>query len=153
MANKVKPIPDGFHSITPYLTVPGVAKLIDFLTQAFDAKETERIMRPDGTVHHAEVRIGDSKVMMGEPVAPRQAMPACLYLYLSDVDAAYKRALAAGATSLTEPADQFYGDRSAGVQDPSGNSWWIATHFEDVAPEEIQRRAAAAQHATESKSS
>ena len=153
MPNNVKPIPDGFHSITPYLAVPGVAKLIDFLKQAFDAKETERMMRPDGTVHHAEVLIGNSKVMMGEPVAPRQPMPAMLYLYLADVDAAYRRAIEAGAISLAEPADQFYGDRHGGVQDPSGNQWWIATHFEDVAPEEMQRRAAAAQQATGSKSS
>jgi PhnB protein len=153
LANKVKPVPDGFHSITPYLAVPGVAKLIDFLAAVFDAKETERMMRPDGTVHHAEVQIGDSKVMLGEPAAPRQPMPAMLYLYVADVDAAYHRAIQAGATSLAEPANQFYGDRHGGVQDPSGNQWWIATHIEDVAPDEMQRRAAAAQQATGSKPS
>jgi PhnB protein len=117
----VKPIPDGFHSVTPFLTVPGVAKLLDFLKQAFEAQELHRMPRPDGTIMHAEVRIGDSLVMMG----------------------VYKRALQAGATSTSEPADQFYGDRSAGIKDPVGNQWWIATHKEDVPLEEIARRAKA----------
>jgi PhnB protein len=144
MADKVKPVPDGYHSITPYLTVPGVLKLIEFLKHAFDAKQTELMMRPDGGVKHAEIRIGDSAVMLGEPTGSWQSSPGTLYLYLADVDAAYGRAIAAGATSLMEPADQFYGDRNAGVQDPSGNRWWLATHIEDVSPEEMQRRAKAA---------
>ena len=136
-----KPIPEGYHTITPYLVVPGVAKLIDFLKRAFDAKEVERMARPDGTVMHAEVRIGDSIVMMGEASGEKKAMPAMLYLYVNDTDAAYQRALDAGATSLLAPTDQFYGDRNAGVNDPSGNQWWIATHVEDVPPEKMAKRA------------
>jgi PhnB protein len=139
----VKPIPDGYHSITPYLTIPGAAKLLDFLKQAFEAQEIHRMARPDGTVMHAEVRIGDSLVMMGEPMGSCEPMFGSLYLYVPDVDAVYKRALQAGATSTSEPADQFYGDRSAGIKDPVGNQWWIATHKEDVPLEEIARRAEA----------
>lgn len=143
----VKPIPDGYHSVTPYLVVQGAAKLLDFLKQAFAAQELHRpMLRPDGTIMHAEVRVGDSVVMMGEPMGEHTPMPGSLYLYVPDVDAVYKRALQAGATSLTEPADQFYGDRSAGVTDPVGNRWWIATHKEDVAPEEMAQRAAALHH-------
>ena len=136
----VKPIPDGFHTVTPYLLVQGVAKLIDFLKQAFDAKEIHRSAMPDGTIMHAEVKIGDSFVMMGEASGQRQPMPGSIYLYVKDTDATYQRALKAGATSVMEPADQFYGDRNAGVKDPVGNSWWIATHVEDVSPEEMKKR-------------
>src|SRR5438132_11672694 len=139
----VKPIPDGYHSVTPYLSVPGVGKLLDFLRQAFEAQELHRMPPPGGTIVHAEVRIGDSLVMMGEPMGDGQPMFGSLYLYVHDVDAVYKRALQAGATSTSEPADQFYGDRSAGIKDPVGNQWWIATHKEDVAHEEIARRAKA----------
>jgi len=139
----VKPIPDGYHSITPFLIVPGAAKLLDFLQQAFEAQELHRMPRPDGTIMHAEVRIGDSLVMMGEPMGDGQPLFGSLYLYVHDVDAVYKRALQAGAISTSEPADQFYGDRSAGIKDPVGNQWWIATHKEDVPPEEIARRAKA----------
>ena len=137
----VAPIPDGYHSITPYLVVPGVAKLLDFLKQAFAAQELHRMPRPDGTIMHAEVRIGDSLVMMGEPMGDAQPLLGSLYLYVNDVDAIYKRALQAGATSTSEPADQFYGDRSAGIKDPVGNQWWIATRKEDVPPEEMAKRA------------
>ena len=139
----VKPIPDGFHSVTPYLIVPGVAKLIDFLKQAFEAEETHRSTRPDGAIMHAQVTIGDSAVMMGEPMGEFQPMPGSIYLYVNDTDAVYKHALRACATSIMEPADQFYGDRNAGVKDPSGNIWWIATHKEDVPPEELAKRAEA----------
>ncbi len=140
----VKPIPDGFHSVTPYLIVQGVAKLIDFLKQSFEAEETmARTTRPDGTIMHAEVRIGDSIIMMGEPMGKFQPMPGSIYLYVNDTDAVYKRALQAGATSMMEPADQFYGDRNAGVKGPTGNVWWIATHIEDVSPEELEKRAEA----------
>ncbi len=140
----VKPIPDGYHTVTPYLTVQGVPKLIDFLKQAFEAQELERMTQPDGTIGHAEVRIGDSVVMMGEARDEWKPMPSGIYLYVNDTDAVYKRALQAGATSIMEPADQFYGDRSAGVKDSSGNHWWIATHKEDVSPEELKKRAQAA---------
>lgn len=138
----VNPIPEGYHTVTPYLTVPGVARLIDFVKRAFGAEITEGPMtRPDGTIMHVEVRIGDSKVMMGEPTGQFQPMPAMLYVYVKDTDATYLSAMRAGATSLMEPADQFYGDRNAGVEDPCGNRWWIATHKEDVPAEEMARRA------------
>jgi len=139
----VKPIPEGYHSVTPYLTVEGVARLIEFVTAAFDAKELDRITGPDGRIAHAEVRIGDSVVMMGEARGDWKPMPGTIYLYTTDADATYKRALKAGATSLAEPANQFYGDRHAAVRDPVGNVWWIATRIEDVSPEEIQKRAKA----------
>ncbi len=139
----VKPIPDGYRTVTPYLVVPGVAKLIDFLRQAFDAVETGRHTRPDGTVQHAGVRIGDSMVMMGEPENPSKAMPATICLYLEDADEAYRRAIEAGATSIREPSTQFYGDRTGGVLDACGNQWWVCTHVEDVSQEELERRAAA----------
>lgn len=139
----VKPIPDGYHSVTPYLLTAEAARLIDFLKQAFGAEERERVSRPDGAIMHAEMKIGDSVVMMGEPMEPYGPMPASLYVYVHDMDAIYQRALQAGATSVMEPADQFYGDRSAGVKDPFGNLWWIATHKEDVPPDELARRAQA----------
>jgi PhnB protein len=140
----VKPIPDGYHSVTPYLVVQGTATLLDFLKQAFDAQEAfPPMQRPDGTIMHAEVHIGDSVVMMGEAMSENPPMPGSIYLYVHDADAVYQRALQAGATSLMAPADQFYGDRSAGVKDPVGNRWWIATHKEDVSPEELAKRAEA----------
>jgi PhnB protein len=140
----VKPIPDRYHTLTPYLIVAGVAQLIEFLKSAFDAKEGHRSTRPDGAIMHAEVTIGDSPIMMGEPMGEFQPMPCMLYIYVEDTDAVYKQALKAGATSMMEPADQFYGDRNAGVKDMWGNLWWIATHVEDVALEELEKRAQAA---------
>jgi len=140
MPSSVKPIPDGFHSVTPYLVVEGVPKLITFLEQAFDANEIERIPGPDGAVAHAEVRIGDSIVMMGSPRGETKAMPTTLYLYVTDIDATYTRALAAGGVSISEPTDQFYGDRTGAVRDPGGNEWHIATHVEDVSKEQLTKR-------------
>jgi PhnB protein len=137
----VKPIPDGYHSVTPYLIVQGADKLLDFLTRAFGAEETVRMPRPDGSIAHAEVRIGDSVVMLADAGEQWSPMPAGIHLYLEDCDATYLRALEAGATSVQEPADQFYGDRSAGVRDSLGNHWWIATHVEDLSEEEIAKRA------------
>lgn len=139
----VKPVPDGYHTVTPYLVIPDVAGLIDFLEQVFDVTEKEIMEQPDGSIMHAEVRIGDSAIMMGEATDEFPAMPGMLHVYLEDVDDAYRRALAAGAESLREPTDEFYGDRAAGVQDAFGNQWWMATHVEDVSPEELQRRAEA----------
>ena len=101
--------------------------------------QIERLQTPDGRIMHAEVRIGDSVVMMGEASDDNPPIPAMLHLYLEDADAAYRRALAAGATSLREPEDQFYGDRTSGVQDAFGNQWWLATHIEDVPADEMQR--------------
>ena len=142
MAAKVKPIPDGFHTVTPYLIVDGAKKVIDFMQQALGAKhDHEPTLRPDGMVMHATLKIGDSMVMISDASEHAKAMPVMLYLYVPDVDAAYQRALKAGATSIMEPADQFYGDRSGGVKDPSGNSWFIATHKEDVGAQELQKRA------------
>jgi uncharacterized glyoxalase superfamily protein PhnB len=138
-----RPIPEGFHTVTPYLLVRGAAKLIDFLKRAFEAKEIERMRRQDGTIMHAEVRIGDSIVMMAEPTGDFAPMPSAMYLYVTDTDAVYRRAVQAGATSVMEPVDQFYGDRRAGVKDPVGNLWWIATHKEDVSQEELRKRAEA----------
>ena len=134
MAGAVKPVPHGYHTVTPYLTVANVQKLLDFVKAAFDAEETHRMARPDGSVGHAEVRIGDSMVMMGQARDEWKARPGTLYVYVPDADAVYKRALAAGARSLREPTTQSYGDRSGGVEDPLGNQWWIATHVADVAP-------------------
>jgi uncharacterized glyoxalase superfamily protein PhnB len=136
-------VPEGYHSVTPYLIVEGVPGLIEFMVEAFGGEETERLPGPDGTIMHAEVRIGDSVVMMGEATGGFERLPGSLYLYVADVDAVYERALQSGAASLSEPADQFYGDRSAAVKDPSGCHWWLATRQEDVSPEELQRRAEA----------
>jgi uncharacterized glyoxalase superfamily protein PhnB len=139
----VQPIPDGFHTLTPYLVVEGIPKLIDFLKRAFGAQETFRLLRPDGVVMHAELKIGDSILMMGTPMGEGKAKPCSLYLHVEDVDAVYQRAIQAGGTSVREPSDQFYGDRTGGVTDPSGNYWGIATHVEDVSHEEMAKRFAA----------
>lgn len=137
----VKPIPDGFHTLTPYIVVRGVDVLIEFLKAAFDAKETIRTQLPGGSIMHAQVTIGDSVVMMGEAPPDFHPLPGSLYMYVEDTDAVYQRALQAGGVSVMERADQFYGDRNAGVKDPAGNFWWIATHIEDMSDEELQRRA------------
>jgi PhnB protein len=137
----VKAIPEGYHTVTPYLVVQGVPKLIEFLQRAFDAKEVHRTTMPDGTIMHAEVQIGDSRVMMGEARGPMTPIPAMLYLYVPDCDAVYARAIRAGGTSIAAPANQFYGDRSGAVRDAAGNHWWIGTHIEDVPAEELGRRA------------
>jgi uncharacterized glyoxalase superfamily protein PhnB len=139
----VKNIPDGYHSVTPYLVVPGARKLLDFMKQAFDAEQRELMATDDGTIRHAEALIGDSIIMLGEASDQWPAMPTMIYLYVNDVDATYRRALAAGATNVSEPKDQFYGDRNGTVKDPSGNLWCIATHKEDMSPEEMARRAKA----------
>jgi uncharacterized glyoxalase superfamily protein PhnB len=143
MKRSVRPIPEGSHTITPYLVVEGIPKLIEFLKQAFGAQEIFRMARPDGVVAHAEVKIGDSMVMMGTPMGAGKAQTSSLYLYVEDVDAVYQSAIQAGGTSVREPSDQFYGDRTGGVIDPCGNYWGIATHVEDVPPEEVERRFAA----------
>ena len=122
----IKAMREGFHTITPYLIVEEPTKLIDFVKQVFGATELLRGTGSAGGLH-AEVRIGDSIMMIGGP--GEEAMPAAIYLYVDDADSAYKRALAAGATSLSEPEDQPYGDRNAGVKDAFGNIWYIATHI------------------------
>ena len=137
----VKPIPDGYHTVTPYLTVEGASSLIEFLKEAFDAQETERVVQPDGTIMHAEVRIGDSVVMLSDAMGEWKPMPTSIYLYVNGADTTYQRALQAGATSVMEPANLFYSDRHGSVKDPAGNYWSVATHIEDVPREELAKRA------------
>ncbi len=140
----VKPIPDGYNSVTVYLAPNGAQKLLDFMKEAFGAEETVRMDGPDGKIAHCEVRIGDSVVMLGDNSGEDQPATASLHLYVEACDDAYNKAIAAGAKSLTPPADQFYGDRGARIVDPVGNHWWIATHVEDLTEEEIAKRAQAA---------
>lgn len=140
---KTNTIPTGYHTVTPYLTVAGASGLIEFLKQAFAAREKERITQPDGTIGHAEVIVGDSVIMLGEPKGECKPMGGSFYLYMEEVDTVYQRALAAGASSAMAPADQFWGDRTATVHDRFGNIWHLATRVEEVSPEELQRRIAA----------
>jgi len=135
-----KAIPEGYHSITPYLAVHEAGKLIDFLKRSFDAQEVRRHTMPDGTVANAEIKIGDSMVMIGEAPKEHSTMKSMLYHYVSDVDSVYQAALAAGGASVREPQDQYYGERVAGVADPAGNQWWIATREEDLSTEEMAKR-------------
>ena len=136
----VKPIPDEYPRVSPYLIVNDAGKTIDFVKEVFGEKEIERMTLKDGTINHAEVKIGDSVIMLSQASENYHSLPAMLYIYVEDTDAAYKRALKAGAKSVMEPADQFYGDRSAGVRDSNGIQWWMASHAEDVSKEEMQRR-------------
>ena len=137
----VKPVPDGYHTVTPYVISSDAEQTLTFLQKAFGAKPNEVMRAPDGSIGHADVTLGDSHIMLSQANAQHPAMPSGIYLYVPDTDATYRAALAAGATSTMEPADQFYGDRNAGVKDAQGNVWWIGTHVEDVAPPELERRA------------
>jgi len=138
----VKHIPDGFHAVTPYVTVKGVGKTVEFLKRAFGAQPThEPTKRPDGSISHMTVRIADSNVMLAEESDQAKATPVTLYVYVPNADAAYQLAIKAGGKSVAEPADMFYGDRSGGVKDPSGNTWFVATHIEEVSGQELQKRA------------
>jgi uncharacterized glyoxalase superfamily protein PhnB len=141
----VKPVPDGFHTVTPYLVVKGANALVDFITRAFRAKEVHLMKGPKGEIRHGDLIVGDSHVMLGEADGPWPPQPTSLYVYLPDCDAVYRKALAAGGTSVQEPKTQFYGDRHGAVKDPCGNTWWIATHVEEVSPQETEKRAEAAQ--------
>ena len=143
MTSHVKPIPEGYHTITPVLMVNDAAKLIDFLKEAFGAREKEPFTDPTGRIVHAEVTLGDSIVQLSDAIGDWKSVQVPLLLYVTDTDSTYRRALEAGATSLREPMDAFYGNRTAGVKDSLGNSWWIATHQEDVSREELDRRAKA----------
>jgi PhnB protein len=138
----VKPIPEGYRTVTPYLTVHGLPKLIEFVQKAFGATIVNKMSRPDGVVSHAEFRIGDSMVMAGEASEKWTPRPGTIYLYVANTDAVFKNAVAAGGQVIMEPTDMFYGDRNGGVSDPCGNQWWIGTRIEDVSPEEVQRRMA-----------
>jgi PhnB protein len=149
--SKVTPIPQGFHSITPYLVIKGAAKAIEYYKKVFGATEVFRMNGPDGKVGHAELQIGDSRIMladenpkMGQGYASATsigASPVSLYLYLPEVDRVVERAAAEGAKILRPVETQFYGDRSGFIQDPFGHLWGIATHVEDVSPEEMEERA------------
>jgi PhnB protein len=140
----VQPIPQGYHTVTPYLIVTGAAKTIDFAQKAFGAELAfEPMMTPQGQIMHAELKIGDSHIMVSDANERHPAMPSMLHLYVPNVDAVYQKALKAGGTSTQEPADMFYGDRSASVKDPAGVSWYIATHTEDVPMPELKKRAEA----------
>jgi uncharacterized glyoxalase superfamily protein PhnB len=142
MAAQTRPIPEGYHSITPYLVVDGAEKIIRFMKDAFGAQVAfEPMARPDGKIMHAELKVGDSLVMISDVSERAKATSAMLYLYVPNVDAVYQKALKAGATSFMEPMDQFYGDRNGGVTDPFGNRWYIGTHVEDVSPAELKKRA------------
>jgi PhnB protein len=146
----VKPIPDGYHSITPYLYVKGGARAIDFYERAFGATELVRMDGPNGTVRHAEIKIADSTIMLADENPQMGARSpqtiggsaVSLLLYVEDVDKVFNRAVKEGATVERPVADQFYGDRTGGVKDPFGHLWYIATHKEDVSPEEMKRRVA-----------
>jgi PhnB protein len=148
----VQPIPDGYHTVTPYLTVDDAVKAIEYYKKAFGAKERVRMDTPDGKIGHAELEIGDSLVMLSDPFPQASTQPpkelggtsASVFLYVEDVDAVVKKAVDAGATVTMEVADQFWGDRFGSVQDPFGHVWSIATHVEDVAPEDMAERAKAA---------
>lgn len=139
----VKPIPDGYTAITPYLVVENAAGFIDFLARAFGAVERLRVPMPQAGIGHAEVEI-DGAVLMLSDALPPEFLPTStnIHLYVADVDAVYAQAIAAGATSREAPSDMFYGDRLARVSDPNGNHWSIATHVEDVTPEELSARLA-----------
>ena len=140
----VQPIPDGYTAITPYLVAEDASGLIEFLTNAFGAVERMRMPMPDGSVAHAEVEIGGAAVMLGSAMPPEfPPTSAQIHLYVGDVDGVYAEAVAAGATGVADPADQFYGERIGRVVDPAGNTWSIASHVEDVTPEQMMERMAA----------
>ena len=144
-----QPIPEGYHTVAPYLAVESAADAIEFYKEAFGAKERVRMDAPGGGIAHAEVEIGDSVVMLSDPFPQASTTPpkqlggttASVMLYVEDVDAVVKQAVDAGATVLMEVGDQFWGDRFGSVQDPFGHSWAIATHVEDLTPDEIAVRA------------
>jgi PhnB protein len=147
----VKPVPEGYHAVTPYLIVKGAARAIEFYKQAFGATEIMRFPGPNNTIAHAEIKIGDSVVMLADGAGGNEfrdphalgASPVGLMIYVPEVDKTFKQAVSLGAKQTREVVDQFYGDRSGTLTDPFGHVWTVATHVEDVSPEEMQRRMAA----------
>ena len=144
-----KPIPAGYHTVSPYLAIKNAVQALEFYKKAFGAVETYRLMMPDGRLGHGEIRLGDSMIMLSDEfpeydggVSPKTlgGSSVCIHLYVEDVDAVFKTALAAGAKERKAVMDQFYGDRSGQLEDPFGHLWWVATHKEDVSPEEMQKR-------------
>src|SRR5262245_18380119 len=156
MKTNVKPIPDGYHTVTPYLVVKDGARAIEFYKNAFGAKELFRMDGPDGKIAHAELQIGNSRIMHGtaSPQAGSRSpealtgTPVGIFLYLEDVDTAFKRAVQAGAKEQQAPQDMFWGDRYGKVDDPFGHEWQLATYKEDLTPEEVSKRARAAMSQT-----
>jgi PhnB protein len=148
MASKAKAIPDGFYGAIPYLCCQDAARAIDFYKQAFGATEVMRLAEPSGRIGHAEIKIGEAVIMLADEypeMGVRSPLslggtPVAIHLYVSDVDALAERAVAAGATVLRPVADQFYGDRSGTISDPFGHRWFLATHTEDVSPQEMRQR-------------
>lgn len=148
MISKAKPIPEGFHSVTPYLCVSDAAGALEFYKKAFGATELMRMPDPGGRIGHAEIKIGDSIIMLADEFpemgfrSPQTlgGSPFAIYLYVEDVDAVVGQAVAAGAKLVKEVKDQFYGDRNGGLEDPFGHIWYVSTHKEDVSPEEMKRR-------------
>jgi PhnB protein len=146
---KVQPIPKGYPPLSPYLCVDGAGRAIEFYKKAFGAKERMRMPGPEGRIGHAELEIGESLIMIGDPRADRgappspreKAGPVSFMLYVKDVDAVYERALRLGATAVTPPENRFYGDRNGMVRDPFGIQWTLGTHIEDVSPKDVARRA------------
>jgi PhnB protein len=152
MSEAVRPVPEGYHTITPYLSVKGAASAIEFYKRAFGATEVFRMQEPGGKIGHAEIQIGDSRVMLADEYpemgfrGPHSlgGSPVMLHLYVDDCDAMVNKAVTAGAKLVRPVQDQFYGDRNGTVEDPFGHTWHVSTHVEDLTPEEIDKRAAAA---------
>ena len=152
MTGTVKPIPEGYHSVTPSLIIKNAAAAIEFYKTAFGAIELFRMSQPDGRVGHAEIKIGDSPIMLADEfpelnyVSPQTlgGSPVSLMIYVADVDVVFKRAIDAGALERKAVQDEFYGDRTGSLIDPFGHCWYIATHKEDVTPEEMEKRAKSA---------
>jgi uncharacterized glyoxalase superfamily protein PhnB len=149
MATKAQAIPKGYHTVTPSLVVDGAAKALDFYKKALEAEEVMRFPGPDGTIMHAEIRIGDSRIMLGDEM-PEQGgrgpksyggTPVSFFIYRENVDAAWKRAVEAGGKPIMPLADQFWGDRAGCFEDPFGHRWWLAQHVQDMTPEELKKAA------------
>jgi len=149
MAKKVQAIPKGFHTVTPSICVAGADQAIDFYKRAFGAEELSRHPGPDGRIVHAEIRIGDSIIMLGDEMADQGARsprsyggtPVSFFIYKENVDSAWKQAMDAGATTVVPLADQFWGDRTGCLEDPFGHRWWLAQRIQDLSPEELRQRA------------
>jgi PhnB protein len=149
MATKAQAIPKGYHTVTPSLVVDGAAKALDFYKKALEAEELMRFPGPDGSIMHAEIRIGDSRIMLGDEM-PEQGgrgpksyggTPVSFFIYRENVDAAWKRAVEAGGKPIMPLADQFWGDRAGCLEDPFGHRWWLAQHVQDLTPEELRKAA------------
>ena len=147
MANKAQAISKGYHTVTPSIVVAGAAKAIDFYKKALGAEELMRFPGPDGKIMHAEIRVGDSVIMLTDEMPDQGARgpkaiggtPVSFFIYGENVDAAWKRAVDAGAKPIMPLADQFWGDRTGSLEDPFGHHWWLAQHIQDLTPEEIQK--------------